>query len=171
MIILHSELVDKSGSFGLDLPLDAPLRFPLLNGLSLVIKLLASGKGDLNFGAVVLQVHSQRYDGEALFLDGALQPRNLASVQQKLAIASRVSIRSAAEGVGGDVDIDQPGLAITNRDIAVTKVHASFPQRLDLRAREDDTSFVRVVQVVVMASFAVRGYCLDRAHTGKFDRR
>ena len=95
----------------------------VLDGLALVVRLLAGDQRDLDLGAAArVEIDLQRHDGAALALDGADQLADLLAMQQQLARPARLVIEAVARGVFRDMGVDQPGLAACLGDVGLGDV-------------------------------------------------
>src|SRR5262245_466272 len=127
-------------------PLD---RFPL------VVFFLALRQAHGHFHTPVFEVHAHR-DERHPFLDRlAGELANLLAVQQELPPAQRLVLRVAAMPVGADVHVVEEHLAVLEPGKAVTEVHASFADRLDLGAEQHDAGFVGIEDVEIVVGLAV----------------
>src|SRR5690606_26806611 len=82
---------------------------------------------------------------------------DLLAVQQQLAGTAGRVVGPRAEGVLGDVHVDQPHLPVLHRRVAVGERGTPCPQGLDLRALQHDARLVDVLDVVVVAGPLVLG--------------
>ena len=72
-------------------------------------------RADLDLGLAVLEVEGERHEREAALLGLGGELVDLLAVQQQLAGAARGVVGPRPLGVFGDVDVDQPRLAVLDR--------------------------------------------------------
>lgn len=136
-------------------PIDLSDTFAFGNRRALVVLLLAARQPDLDFGFVFLQIQSQRYERQPLFLRPAEQAQYLLAMHQHLAVAVWIDILAARRFVRCDVHIHQPHLTIANLCVTVAQVHAAGPYGFDLGSGQDDARFVSFVDMIVTVRFAI----------------
>src|SRR4051794_8229500 len=71
-------------------PADVQLGVALGDGLALVALVAAASERKLDLHPAVLEVQRRWHQGEAALVDLGLEPRDLAAMQQQLALAVRV---------------------------------------------------------------------------------
>src|SRR5215207_5660312 len=131
----------------------------VLDGLALVVRLLAGDQGDLDLGAAArVEIDLQWHDGAALALDGADQLVDLGAMQQQLARSARLVIEAVARGVDRDVGIDQPGLAALFRHVGFSNRASAAAQRLHLGAGQSEPRLEGLLDEVVVPRLAVLGH-------------
>ncbi len=128
----------------------------LLEGLALVVVVLASCQMYVEFRAPVLVDEEQRgHYGEAGTLGGLLQAVDLAAVEEQLAVAARSVVVVGAVEILRDVHVLNPHLAADDDAVGVHEAGLAQTDALDLRAGKDEACGVFVHQVVVELRFAV----------------
>src|ERR1044071_8373512 len=138
-----------------------PLALPvaILDGLALVVRLLAGDQRDLDLGAAArIEIDLQRHDGAALALDGAYELVDLGAMQQELARPARLVIEAVARGVDRDVGVDQPGLAALFRHVGFGDRAAPAAQRLHLGAGQSEPGLEDLLDEVIVPRLAVLGH-------------
>src|SRR5215213_4060175 len=131
----------------------------VLDGLALVMRLLAGDQGDLDLGAAArVEIDLQWHDGAALALDGAYELVDLGAMQQELARPARLVIEPVARGVDRDVGIDQPGLAALFRHVGFSDRAAAAAQRFHLGAGQCEPGLEGLLDEVVVPRLAVLGH-------------
>src|SRR5215207_7074963 len=134
------------------------VRFPLLDGFPLVVRLLAlrQADGDLHFAA--LEVEPQRHEREPTFDGLANQLADLLPVQEQLPLPGGLVVGIPAVTVRADVHVVDEHLAVFEACEAVAQVHAAFADRLYLGALEHDTRLECFEDVVVVQRLPVLGH-------------
>src|SRR6185437_13361175 len=137
----------------------------LLQGLALVVQLLAASQRDLDFrAAAFVEIELERYDGHALALDRAGELIDLALAQQQLARPlRRVVVEGAGLPVFRDIGVYQPDFAAASVGIGLGYRRLALAQRLDLAAGKHDSSLEGVADLVIEAGPSVVGDHLDLA--------
>ena len=128
-----------------------------LEGLALVVEVLALRDGDLHLGVGPLEVEPRRDERQALLPRDADQALELAPVHQELAVAFGFVVVAARRLVRGDVDVVEPQLAVPDGRVAVLELRLALAQRLDLGPREHDPALQAVAQVEPMRRLPVAG--------------
>ena len=90
---------------------------------ALVIGVAALGQSDLDLREAVDEVDLERDEGEALFVDLAGQPIDLASVNQQLPLPLGIVTARGRVRVRGDVGVLEPQFAVLERCICVLELH------------------------------------------------
>ena len=99
-----------------------PFQVALLYGFTLVVELLTSADAKLHLYESVLQVHLDRYQGEAFLLHLLPKLSDLFLVNQELALPLRLVVVQVPEGVGRDVEADEVELSFLDPG-AVLETH------------------------------------------------
>jgi len=122
------------------------------------VELLAAPQADLQLGvAPVVDVEAERDEGQALRLRPAEELVDLVLVEEELASALRLVVPAVAGRVRGDVGADEPGLTAVDPGVGLLQAHLAGPDRLDLRAGQDDASLEGVLDAELVARLAVEG--------------
>ena len=129
----------------------------LLDGVALVVGVLAPPEADLELDPAALQVGAQRHEGEALLGDAAAQLQDLPLAQQQLAVAVRGVVHEVAVAVGGDPAADQEELAAAEVHVGVGEVEPALADGLHLGADERHPRLGPLEDLVVEQRLAVRG--------------
>jgi hypothetical protein len=138
------------------------IRFAPLDGLPLVVDLLALGQPDRHLHVAVPEVEPGGDERHPALGGLADQFSNLLAVQQQLAPPCRVVVRVATMAVRVDVDVVQPDFAAFHAREAVAEVHGAFADGLHLGADEHDARLERLEDVVVVKRLPVLGDVLLR---------
>ena len=121
------------------------------------MKFAPFSEGKLAFEPSVLQVHTQRHQGESLFRCPSDQLANLTAVQQKLAGAKRIVVGVVSMRVRTDVTVEQPDFAALDQSVRILEIDAAFPGGLDFGSGENDPRLEPFKNLVV-----VKGLTVDR---------
>src|SRR5690606_9432255 len=135
-----------------------PLPVLLLLVFALVVALAAPGERELDLRpAAAVEIDAQWHERHALPGDRAMQPRNLALVEQQLAAAPGIMVEAVAMAELGDVGVDQPHLFVVDLGIALRDRSLAEAQRLHLGPGERDTRLVAVLDDVIEARAPILG--------------
>src|SRR5207253_9739179 len=103
-----------------------------------VPQLLAAAQAALELDAVDIEVETQRHQCEPVLHVVAVEVFDLSPVEQQPPPAIGFVVGPVALLVGADMDLEQPGLASLDANVAVAQLGATGAQRLDLGAEEFD---------------------------------
>src|SRR6185436_150034 len=109
-----------------------PIRLAALDGLALVVRLLAFGQAERDLDVTVLEIHACRNQGHAALDGPADQLAYFLTMQQQLSLARRLVVGVAAMTVRVDMDVVHPDLTSVDTREAVAQVDVPLADRLDL---------------------------------------
>src|SRR5881394_3045967 len=121
-------------------------------GLALDVDLLALGERQLELRhAPVVPVELGGDKRQAVALDGADQPVDLAALEQQLSVPPRLVVEvRAGLGVGRDVGVHEHDLGAFHRRIALGDVGLAVAKRLHLRPGQGETRLEGLLEEVVV---------------------
>src|SRR5262245_16196946 len=122
-----------------------------------VALLLAARQRQLDLGPGALEVDPGRDHRQALALEAAYQALDLVTVEEQLARALGIVVLHAGGGVGRDVGVSQPDLAVLDHRVGVADLGLSLAQRLDLAAGQLDPRLELLDQLVLVRGAPVGG--------------
>src|SRR4051794_37446360 len=132
-----------------------------------VMELLAAGEAELDLSpALLVDVEPERHDRLALRLGAAQELVDLGPAEQQLPDPLRLVVVAVGLRPRRDVDPDQPGLVALDPRVRVAERHLAGPDRLDLRAGQDEAGLERLVDREVVTGPPVEGDRLHFAHRG-----
>src|SRR5262245_49325221 len=123
------------------------LRLPALDGLALVVRLLAPRQAHGDLDPAVLEVHPHGDERHAALDRLPYELPEFLPVQEQLAPPLRIVIAVTAVAVRVDVDVVDPHFAALDAREAVAEVCAAFADRLDLRAQQRHARLERLEEV------------------------
>src|SRR5690606_30727170 len=130
----------------------------VLDGLSLVVGLLALRQGELDLRPPSrVEVDRQRDQRHPLALDRADHLLDLAPMEQQLARPFRLVIETVAVAELGNVRVDQPGLAILHVGVALGDRAAAVAQALHFGAGKRDPGLEHVLDEILEPRAPVLG--------------
>src|SRR6185437_2665139 len=133
---------------------EVPLAFFL--GRALVVCTLAARDADFDLDVVVLPVHRQRHQGQALAFDRADEFVDFRAVQQQLAGPAILGDHVGGRGQQWrNRRAEQEKLAVLHQRVCVGKVDAPGAQAFHFPALQRDAGFVALVDVVLVAGALV----------------
>src|SRR5579862_4572316 len=120
-------------------------------GLALVGLALALGEAELKLGAAALvEIDGERHDGNAVALDRAQNPVDLAAMKQEPTLPPRLVIEPR-RGIDGDLRVDEDDLVALLGRIGFGDAAETLAQHLHLGADELDAGLERVLDEIVAA--------------------
>ena len=129
---------------------DGALVLTFLDGLALVVLLLASGDGNDQLGEPALvDEQAQRDNREAGLLGLAGNAAYLLAVEQELTVAMGGVVVVGAVAVLGNIHVLGPHLAIDDNAIGIGKSYLALTDGLDLGAGEDNACGERLYDLVI----------------------
>ena len=129
----------------------------LLEGVALVVELLAAAHAEVDLYAPVLEENLERYERKPLRLCLELEVAHFLRVHEELSHRLRFVVEAVAELVGSDVRPDEPKLALQDGAVAPRERHLAVAHALDLGARKHYTALDRLEHGIVMSRLPVLG--------------
>jgi hypothetical protein len=120
---------------------------PALQVLAFIILLLSPAQGQLHLDPAVLEIETQRNQGETPLLNLPDQPADLRPVQEELPAALRVMVEPVGRRVGADVTIAEEDLPALHGPIAIPQVRPPLTERLDFSSCEGDARLKDLLDV------------------------
>ena len=137
-------------------PLHLPPHIFLLDGLALVILLLAPSKGYKQFCvAIVRYIQFDSYDSQSFLLDRTTQLVQFLTGKEQLAVPARVVLSPGAPPVVGNVHVLDIELPVVEIAEAVHQRGLARPDGLYLRPGKDYTRLICLYKLVVERCTAV----------------
>lgn len=135
------------------------LRAAVSDVTALIPFLFPFGEGKLHLRyAAAVEIHAQRDERVTFLMHLADQTPNFFAVQEQLARPRRLVIPAVSEFIRADVHVVEPHFAIFYASEAVANVGCGGTQGLHFSAREHNARFEGLMNMVVVACFAVGRY-------------
>jgi hypothetical protein len=132
-----------------------PLSISLRHVLPLVVGLLAARKSKLHLDFSFEEIQRQRNEREVTVLDFAYERVDLATVQQKLSVATRLVVGPRAVVIFGNVQVTQPDFAVVDGCVGVGQRRLTVPQAFNFSAEQNYPGLEHVQDRIVVSGLAI----------------
>jgi hypothetical protein len=139
----------------LDLAVELAFRLAVGDRAALVAELLAPPDRDLGLHPAVLEVEPRRDEGEALLPHLCVEALDLAPVHQELPRPVRLVVGPVAGSVLGDVQADEPRLAVAHLGVRLLERRLALTERLHLGPGQHEAGLDPIEEVEVVPRAAV----------------
>src|SRR2546425_2342638 len=112
--------------------------------LSLVVIFLSTGDSQLHFCDFLVEINSERNEGQALLRKFAEHPTDLLLMEEQLPVPFGIVIVDVALLERTDMQPDEPDFSILDDRVTVLEIGVSLAKGLDLRSLQDNAGFVAV---------------------------
>src|SRR5487761_116264 len=130
---------------------------PAAQRLAAVENRFAFGQRDLTLDKVIFRVEAERNQCQALFLRASHELVDFLPVQQQPPVAERARIHIAPGGIGSDVAIDKPYLAVPHRGVSVLQARFAAVDGFHFGPGQLDPSFVFFQEMIKVRGLPVYG--------------
>jgi len=124
--------------------------------LSAVMGLATSSDRYFDLGSAILEIHLQRHNGQWLRREESSDFVDFLAMSEELAFAiGIVAAEAHGKSPWRDMGLKEPQLTVFHATVTVADLSLAFSQALDFGATENEATFERSQDLVVVASSAI----------------